>query len=159
MRNQLGHSSLRILHLALVTSMVAILTPTIGASHVATAATVTPWAASGPGNFTEDSDGSLIPPQLTYNLGADPLGARFADQTWTLSTEAESDFTDNVPYFYTGYHAFFQVRVHLDAFVTRGGVTTTTSLVADGPVNCCTPPSGGFTYTGSHAFDVVADDT
>ena len=119
MRNRPGHPSLRILHLTLVTSMVAILTPMIGASHVATAATVTPWEASGPGNFTLDSGGSVVPPQLTYNLGTDPLSARFADQTWTLSTTANSDFTDTVPYFYTGYHAFFQVIVHLDAFVTR----------------------------------------
>ena len=51
------------------------------------------------------------------------------------------------------------MSVHLDAFVTHDGITTTTHLVADGPINCCTPPSGGFTYTGSHSFDVVAGDT
>ncbi len=58
-----------------------------------------------------------------------------------------------------GYHAFFDVHVHLDAFVTHNGVTRTTSLVADGPVNCCTPPSGGFGYAGSHTFNIASGDT
>ena len=149
----------RVLHVALVAAMLAIVTPIVGVSEVATAATPTPWTANGPGNFTLDSGGSVTPPQLTYNLGEDPLGARFADETWSLSTTAASDFTDVVPYLYTGYHAFFAVIVHLDAFVIHNGITTSTSLVADGPVDCCTPPSGGFSYTGSHAFDVVAGDT
>ena len=160
MRSQLSrrHRSVRALHLALVASMLAIVTPTIGGSHVANAATPTPWTASGPGNFTLDSNGAFDPPQMTYNLGEDPLGARFSNETWTLSTTASSAFTDNVPYLYTGYHGFFGVIVHLDAFVIHNGITTTASIVADGPVNCCTPPSGGFSYTGSHSFDVVAGD-
>ena len=162
MRNQRsGHRSIRALHLLLVTSMLVILTPIIGASRIATAGTLTPWTADGPlpPNFTLVSDGSDTPPQMTYNLGEDPGGLRFTNQTWTLSTTATSDTTESVPYIYTGYHAFFQVIVHLDAFVTHNGVTTTTSLVADGPVICCTPPSGGFTYTGSHTFNVVSGDT
>ncbi len=160
MRNQSsGRSSVRIFHVALVASMFAIITPIIDVSEVATAATPTPWTASGPANVTTDSDGSVTPPQMTYNLLNVPLNARHSAKTWTLSTMAVSNFTDSVPYIYTGYHAFFQVRVRLDAFVTHLGVTTTTSLVNDGPVNCCTPPSGGFSYTGSHSFDVVDGDT
>ena len=162
MRKQpVGRRSIRVLHVALVAAMLAIVTPIIGAVPVATAATLTPWTAGGPvpGDFTLDSSGSAIPPQMTYNLGEDPGGRRFTDQTWTLQTVATSDFTDSVPYLYTGYHGFFQVIVHLDAFVIHNGLTTTTSLVAGPAVNCCTPPSGGFSYTGSHAFDVVAGDT
>ncbi len=164
MRNQPSRrSSVRVIHLALVASMLAIITPIVGASQVATAATVTPWTASGPANVTTDSNGSVTPPQMTYNLfnnPFDPLGPpRFRDQTWSFSTTATSNFTDVVPYRYTGYHAFFLVRVHLVAFVSHEGITTTTSLVTDGPVSCCTPPSGGFTYTGSHSFNVVSGDT
>ena len=105
MRNQhSGHRSIRTLHLALVASLLVIVTPIVGASPVATAATATPWTASGPpATFTLDSDGSVTPPQMTYNLGTDPRTAtRFGDQTWTLSTTATSDLTDSVPYFYTG---------------------------------------------------------
>ncbi len=151
-------SSVRALHLALVASMLVIMTPTVGASQVATAATVTPWEADGPATVTLNSDGSVTPPQMTYNLVDSPVGARFSDKTWTLSTTATSDFTDIVPYIYTGFHAFYLVRVHVEAFVIHDGNTTTTSLVNAGPVSCCTPPSAGFTYSGSHSFDVVADD-
>ena len=160
MRNQpIGRRSVRVLHLVLVAAMLAIITPIVGASPVATAATPTPWTANGPGNFTLDSNGSVTPPQLTYNLGEDPLSARFGDETWSLSTLATSDLTDVVPYLYTGYHAFFRVIVHLDAFVIHNGVTTSTNLFVHGPVDCCTPPSGGFSYADSHAFNVVAGDT
>jgi hypothetical protein len=155
----------RVLHLALVASLLAIVTPTIGVPRVATAATPTPWTASGPANVTTDSDGSVAPPQMTYNLFDDPFDPfgppRFRDQTWTLSTTATSTFTDSVPYLYTGFHAFFQVTAHVDAFIIHNGVTTTTNLLNEGPVDCgaCLPPSGGFSYTGRHSFDVVAGDT
>jgi PASTA domain len=60
---------------------------------------------------------------------------------------------------YTGFHSFFNVTVGLDAFVTRGGATTTTPLVNAGPVDCCTPPSGGFDYSGTTSLSVQAGDT
>jgi hypothetical protein len=62
---------------------------------------------------------------------------------------------------YTGFHSFFQVTVGLDAFVTHGATTTTTPLVNAGPVNCppCTPPSGGFEYSGTTSLSVQAGDT
>ncbi|MEP7202423.1 MAG: Ig-like domain-containing protein [Ilumatobacteraceae bacterium] len=163
MRNQPSRRrSVQGLRLALVASLLAIITPVVGSSPVATAATPTPWVASGPpaGNFTLDSDGSLTPPQMTYNLGEDPGGLRFANQAWTLSTTAASNFTDNVPYLYGGYHGFYAVRVRIDAFVTHLGSTITTTLAGGGlPVNCCIPPSGGFSYSGSHSFNVVDGDT
>jgi hypothetical protein len=58
-------------------------------------------------------------------------------------------------YTYTGFHAFFQVRVALDAFVNGSSF----NLVSAGPVNCCTSPSGGFTYTGIVELTVNAGDT
>jgi PASTA domain len=60
---------------------------------------------------------------------------------------------------YTGFHSFFDVTVGLDAFVTHAGMTTTTPLVSAGPVNCCTPPSGGFEYSGTTSLSVQAGDT
>src|SRR5207244_5888217 len=64
-----------------------------------------------------------------------------------------------LPYRYTGYHAFFRVTVNLTAFVTHNGSTTTYPLVNDGPVDCCTPPSGGFSYAGTKTLDVSPGDT
>jgi hypothetical protein len=60
---------------------------------------------------------------------------------------------------YEGFHSFFEVTVGLDAFVTHGATTTTTPLVNAGPVNCCTPPSGGFAYSGTASLSVQAGDT
>src|SRR4029450_11774846 len=45
------------------------------------------------------------------------------------------------------------------AFVPQGATTSTTPLVNAGPVNCCTPPSGGFTYSGTTPLSVQAGDT
>jgi hypothetical protein len=60
---------------------------------------------------------------------------------------------------YTGFHSFFLVTVGLDAFVTHGATTTTTPLVNAGPEVCCTPPSGGFDYSGTTSLSVQAGDT
>ncbi len=168
MRNRRpGGPCIRAFHVGLVALLVAVSAPMVGSTDVASAATITTWTAGGAGNVTLDSDGSVTPPQLTYNLPiphdddnnvSDP-GTRFQDETWTLSTTASRTFTDTVQYTYTGFHAYYSVVVHLDAFVTHAGVTTTVPLVHDGPVNCCTPPSGGFAYTGTHAFDVQSGDT
>jgi hypothetical protein len=81
------------------------------------------------------------------------------DETWLLSTTATSDATVPLTYAGSGLHGYFQVVAHLDAFVTHNGFTTTTSLVHNPKTDCCTPPSGGFSYTGSHSFAVATGDT
>ena len=146
-------------HIGVVAALVTILLPVAGSSRVAHASP-TPWVPNGPGEFTSDSDGSTTPAQMTYdNHGVDPTNTRFSEREWSFSTTAASTIADVVPYFYTGFHAYFHVTVHIDAFVTHNGVTTTTSLAADGPTDCCIAPSGGFTYSGTHLFDVEAGDT
>jgi PASTA domain len=60
---------------------------------------------------------------------------------------------------YEGFHSFFLVTVGLDAFVTHGATTTTTPLVNAGPEICCTPPSGGFAYSGTTTLSVQPGDT
>jgi hypothetical protein len=112
-----------------------------------------PWTGSGSGTTTVVSDGSMGPAVFHYQ----DLG-QFSG-SWSFSTTARSTRTVNLTYDYTGFNAFFDVRVGLDAFVTHGATTTTTSLVDAGPVNCCTPPSGGFTYTGTVSLTVEAGDT
>jgi hypothetical protein len=51
------------------------------------------------------------------------------------------------------------VRAKIVAFVMRGGVDVMTKVLADeGPINCCTAPSNGFSYKGQITFDVKAGD-
>ena len=45
----------------------------------------------------------------------------------------------------------------LDAYVDAEGGPATV-LVNDGPAICCTPPSGGFSYSGTTFLDVEAGD-
>ena len=58
MRNTpFGRRSSRVVHLALVASMLAVVTPTIGSSHIASASGDDPilWSASGPATVTPES--------------------------------------------------------------------------------------------------------
>jgi hypothetical protein len=116
-----------------------------------------PWAGTGSGTTNVVNDGTSGPAVFSYNyFGASCCGATGA---WSFSTVASSTRTVKLNYTYAGFNAFFQVTVGLEAFVTDGATTTTTPLVNDGPVNCCTPPSGGFTYSGSVSLPVQAGDT
>ena len=116
---------------------------------------VAPWAGSGPGTVTVTNDGTTGPAQMTYSLRSTSAYSR---QTWTFSTTA-SGGPRTLRYDYKGFHAYYQVTVFLDDFVTHGGATTTRPLVSAGPVNCCTPPSGGFEYKGSVTLSVQPGDT
>lgn len=119
------------------------------------AAAVAPWTASGPGTVKVTSDGISGPAQMTYSLQST---AAYSTQTWTFSTTA-SGGPRTLRYDYKGFHAYYQVRVFLTSFVTHEGTTTTAPLVNAGPVNCCTPPSGGFEYKGSTTLQVQSGDT
>jgi hypothetical protein len=112
-----------------------------------------PWTGSGSGTTTVVSDGTSGPAVFTYSDHENFEGS------WTFSTVASQTRTVNLAWDYTGFHSFFQVTVGLDAFVTHGATTTTTPLVNDGPVDCCTPPSGGFSYSGTISLSVQAGDT
>jgi hypothetical protein len=115
-----------------------------------------PWGGTGSGTTTVVSDGASGPAVFSYNL-TNPGGG--ATGSWNFSTVASSTRTVKLNYTYTGFNAFFHVTVGLQAFVTDGATTTTTPLVSAGPVDCCTPPSCGFTYTGSVSLPVQAGDT
>ena len=112
-----------------------------------------PWAGSGSGTTTVVSDGSAGPAVFQYQDLGEFSGS------WNFSTTASTTRTVNLTYDYTGFNAFFAVTVGLEAYVTHETSTTTTSLVNAGPVDCCTPPSGGFTYSGSVTLSVQAGDT
>lgn len=121
---------------------------------VAPASAANAWVGSGTGSTSVSSDGSSgSAASFTYSVNPGNSGS------WRFSTTAAADGAVVLSYTYSGFHAFFQVRVGLSAFVTSGGVTTNSPLVNDGPVNCCTPPSGGFSYTGTVTLSVHAGDT
>jgi hypothetical protein len=111
-----------------------------------------PWSGSGTGTTTVVSDGSAGDPVLTYQANG------FAG-TWTFGATAASARTVAVAYDYSGFHSFFQVTVGLTAFVSHDGTLTESTLVAAGPANCCSPPSGGFSYKGQTTFALAAGDT
>jgi hypothetical protein len=122
------------------------------ASAPATAA-ATAWNASGPGTVTVVSDGTSGDAAMSYDLQGPAV---WSPQSWEFETTAAQAGTVTLPWSYTGFHAFFQVRVELYAVVN--GVVVGT-LVNAGPANCCTAPSAGFSYSGTHTFTVNAGDT
>lgn len=122
-----------------------------GARHnLSVAAAPAPWTGSGPGTVTVDNTAGSA--SLDYAMN--PAG--FAPRRWDFTTTSEGGGAIIQPWSYSGFHAFFRVRVVLEA-VVNGAVVAT--LVNDGPVNCCTPPSSGFLYNGSYTFNVQPGDT
>jgi hypothetical protein len=134
----------------------AVVIAACAAAVTATGGTSTVWTGSGTGTTTVVNDGATGgPAEFTYN----GTGINGVSGNWDFHTTAASTGAVALSYTYTGFHAFFSVRVSLSAYVTSGGVTTTTPLVNAGPANCCTPPSGGFTYAGAVTLNVTAGDT
>jgi hypothetical protein len=112
------------------------------------------WSASGVGTVSTLNNGSTGTPAMQYehigNTGS-----------WEFTTVAASGGTINLPYTWDGFHSYFQVTARLEVFVRRGEVETVVSLLTAGPTNCepCTPPSGGFVYSGTTTVTVGAGDT
>jgi hypothetical protein len=113
------------------------------------------WTASGPGTVTVNDDGTTGAPSMSYALDGTSV---WSTQTWRFNTTATAAKTVTLPFTYQGYHAWFQVQVFVRAFVTGPSGTTYYPLLAQGPVDCCTAPSGGFTLTGSTTLTVAAGD-
>jgi hypothetical protein len=98
------------------------------------------------------ADGSQSDPQFDYSVNA--FGG-----AWSYSAKAGSTRELRVSYQSTGFYGWYQVVTKLEAFVSRAGKDVyVKQLAAQGPVNCCTAPSGGFDYSGSTAFDVQTGD-
>lgn len=117
---------------------------------VSEAALADTWTGSGPGDVKFTVTGT----KFSYDLN--PAG--FDPQTWTYSATAEGAGKQTLLYDYEGFHAFFAVTVFLRAYVTRDGQTTYYDLVQEGPQNCCTSPSAGFSYSGGVTLLLQAGD-
>lgn len=116
-------------------------------SGTANAVAVGPWSLAGPGDTTIVGVGDTT----HFNYSLNPSGS--ATQTWTASTLVAESGVFQFDWTYSGQHAFFNVRAFLTTLNPAG------TLVDAGPANCCTPPSNGFTYTGTSSFQVLAGQT
>ncbi len=121
----------------------------LASTGTALAALDTSWSGSGTGTTTVVSNGSVSPAIFKYEHQVSCC----ASGSWNFSAVAATSRTVVLKYKYEGYHAWYQVRVNLNAFVGQSSVP----LVAAGPVSCCAgPPSGGFSYTGTVTLSVSA---
>ena len=121
-------------------------------------------SATTAGDVMGAGHGAAGPAQLTYDrLDPDPELGDGENGQWSLYTTAQSAGTIDVPWHYTGFHAYFQVRAKLEWFiVAAAGADTSGVLVDAGPKNSNDvppTPSGGFDYSGVATFDVAAGDT
>jgi hypothetical protein len=132
---------------ALTIALAAVLAPAAAAQTLDS-----PWAGSGSPTVSVVSNGASAPAELTYTRSA-------FSGNWEFSTTAGSTRTVELEWTYDGFHSYAGVMVGLNAFVTRGGNTTTTPLVAAGPTWCCAEPSAGFSYDGTVTLAVESGDT
>ena len=114
-----------------------------------------PWTGEGPGAAQTALDGSSGTAQFTYSLSGPVV---FSDQNWTFSTTANSNGPLQLAWRYEGFHAYFSVTMHLEAFVIHDGLPTYQTLLSQGPANCCGTPSAGFNNSGAATFEVQPGD-
>ncbi|NNE95049.1 MAG: hypothetical protein HKN24_03385, partial [Acidimicrobiales bacterium] len=155
----------------------------LAAGPVSAGLAESPWVGSGTGEeqegrLTVASGGPQEPAQFTYDLPdsngessalepGDYFGSNGSGM-WEFATisQSEAPTTHEIDWDYSGFHAFFQARVSLVAFVQEevapgAGVyveTSAVTLLDEGPTDCCTPPSAGFSYSGTHVFTVNDGD-
>ncbi|MEO5885111.1 MAG: hypothetical protein ABIQ58_06310, partial [Candidatus Limnocylindrales bacterium] len=112
------------------------------------------------GTFVASGTGAAGPAQFTYSVpDANPEVGDGESGEWNFYTTAATAGTINIPWRYTGFHAFFQVRVSLRAFVIGVDTPDTETLLIDaGPANCCATPSAGFDHEGTASFTVQPGD-
>jgi CSLREA domain-containing protein len=87
-------------------------------------------------------------------------GPGIALRTLYFATTADDPGKVTLTYRFSGFHAYAGVTVGLHANVVSVlHSDVDLPIVDDGPVSCCTPPSAGFTYSGSIVLDVEHGDT
>jgi hypothetical protein len=108
-----------------------------------------PWSGGGTGTTNTASDGSAARPRFEYHLHGD-LGE------WRFTAVARSARRIAVDWCYSGFHAWFNVRVELERFIRRGDEEILLQALTE-PNRPAT--SGGFVYAGTSTFDVWPGDT
>lgn len=117
------------------------------------------WSISGPGTISvsQETDAKGTADVGSYSLK--PAGLNTVRQ-WQFSATASSSGTVTLPWSYSGFHAYFNVKVFLNAYVRHSdGSETVVPLVNDSAAQCCTAPSSGFNYSGTTTLSLQAGDT
>jgi len=130
---------------AIASSAVIALAATIGMATAASAVSLSAWTISGPGSSSVSQSGNMT----TFNYDWSPSGF---SGTWTAEATVLEAGTYQYDWDYTGFHSFFRVT----AFLRTTNPSNT--LLSEGPQNCCTDPSSGFSYSGSDSFAVNVGD-
>jgi hypothetical protein len=118
-----------------------------------------PWLATGPSDATTIvlDGGGTGHPAMQYS---ETTPGVFSG-AWTFSTTSTTTGTINLQYFWKGFHSFFEATAGLDVFVQRNGAdVSVVNLINAGPTDCppCTPPSAGFSYSGTTSVVVQPGD-
>jgi hypothetical protein len=137
---------------ALLLTLVALVLSPVGLASATTIKLDKPWTGGGSGTTSVVANGTTADPRLDYSVNA-------YSGAWTFSAVAVTARAVPVEYDSTGFYSFYQVKTKLERFISRGGVDVLAeTLVAEGPVDCCSAPSGGFAYHGRITFNVQAGD-
>jgi hypothetical protein len=107
-----------------------------------------PWSGGGPGTTNIASDGTAERPRFEYHVNGD-------GGVWIFSATAQSARRIAVAWTYTGFHAWFHVRVELERFIRRGDAEVLQETLTE---SGRPGPSSGFAYTGIASFDVWPGD-
>ncbi len=118
----------------------------LSSGGAASALTLDTWTLSGPG--TTSVGGTTLAPEFSYDLN--PAG--YGTVTYTAQTTVLDSGFYQFDWDYSGFHAWFAVEAFLKT------INPASTLVDVGPANCCSAPSGGFSYTGTEGFAVTAGD-
>ncbi len=76
------------------------------------------------------------------------------ETSWNFGTTATEAGTITLQYDWTGYHGYFGASTRLYSLAGQVG----SSLVVEGPVSNGSSPAGGFSYTGTVIFNLVAGE-
>jgi hypothetical protein len=108
-----------------------------------------PWSGGGTGTTSIRSDGSAARPRFEYHVNG-------GGGVWIFSAAARSARRIAVEWCYSGFHAWFDVRVELERFVRRGNAEVLQETLSE-PGR--PGSSGAFAYTGTSTFDLWPGDT
>ncbi len=93
-----------------------------------------PWSGSGSRSTSVGNNGTSDSP-ASFSCSVPPGNSG----NWRFSTTAADDGSVVLSYSYGRYHAFFQVRVGLTAFVTHGAVTASPPSSVPAPSTAAQP--------------------
>ncbi len=145
-----------------IVAMMAVVAP-VGAALDA------PWDGSGTGEedgrLTVLNDGTGGIAQFRYDVPGsgdddddDDDDERLNSGEWTFASVAGAPGLREIVWSYEGSHGRDQVTVGLEAFVFDGTSEQVSTLVDDGPVDCCLPPWDAFSYSGTISLEVDEGD-